>query len=59
MLGRHVPRGGAKIVELNTRGGKNLYYYPADIEQVVAVTSVSNMQLLENQGFLSFLFSKY
>ncbi|CAM6104671.1 unnamed protein product [Calypogeia fissa] len=34
MLGRHVPRGGAKVAELNTRGGKNLYYYPADIAQV-------------------------
>ncbi|CAM6107359.1 unnamed protein product [Calypogeia fissa] len=50
MLGRHVPRGGAKVAELNTRGGKNLYYYPADIAQVVAVSTTANVQLLENQA---------
>ncbi|KAL3683371.1 hypothetical protein R1sor_001393 [Riccia sorocarpa] len=50
MLGRHVPRGGARVVELDIREGRNLYYYPSDIVQVVAVSTKPNRTLLENQA---------
>ncbi|BBN16814.1 hypothetical protein MPTK1_7g09500 [Marchantia polymorpha subsp. ruderalis] len=50
MLGRHVPRGGAKVVELDIREGRNMYYYPSDTVQVVAVSSNPNRTLLENQA---------
>ncbi|KAG6544233.1 hypothetical protein Mapa_014336 [Marchantia paleacea] len=50
MLGRHVPRGGAKVVELDIREGRNMYYYPSDTVQVVALSSNPNRTLLENQA---------
>lgn len=51
MLGRHVPRGGARVMDLGIREGRNLYYYPKDTVQVVAITPKPNVQLLESQGF--------
>ncbi|KAG0585375.1 hypothetical protein M758_2G006900 [Ceratodon purpureus] len=50
MLGRHVPKGGARVLDLGIREGRNLYYYPKDTVQVIAVTSKPNLQLLESQG---------
>ncbi|KAL2612259.1 hypothetical protein R1flu_023951 [Riccia fluitans] len=50
MLGRHVPRGGARVVELDIREGRNLYYYPSDTVQVVTVSTKPNRTLLENQA---------
>ncbi len=50
MLGRHVPRGGSRILDLGIREGRNLYYYPKDVIQVVVVAASPNLQLLESQG---------
>eukprot|EP00850_Spirogloea_muscicola_P001818 SM000007S20778 [mRNA] locus=s7:165211:166723:- [translate_table: standard] len=50
MLGRHVPRGGARVLDLNVDGGKNLFYYPKDTVQVLAVNPRTGAQLLENQA---------
>jgi hypothetical protein len=50
MLGRHVPRGGSRILDLGIREGRNLYYYPKDVIQVVVVAPSPNLQLLESQG---------
>eukprot|EP00271_Cylindrocystis_brebissonii_P010970 TRINITY_DN27547_c0_g1_i1.p1 TRINITY_DN27547_c0_g1~~TRINITY_DN27547_c0_g1_i1.p1 ORF type:complete len:342 (+),score=51.26 TRINITY_DN27547_c0_g1_i1:44-1027(+) len=49
MLGRHVPRGGARVLDLNLGGGKNLYYVPKDVIQVVGVRPQGkNPLMLEN-----------
>lgn len=50
MIGRHVPRGGARVVDLNVGGGRNLYYLPKDVIQVIAVNPKGSPQVLENQG---------
>eukprot|EP00850_Spirogloea_muscicola_P004775 SM000021S06408 [mRNA] locus=s21:27087:28580:- [translate_table: standard] len=50
MLGRHVPRGGARVLDLNVDGGKNLFYYPKDTVQVLAVNPRTGAQLLDNQA---------
>ncbi|CAK9266160.1 unnamed protein product [Sphagnum jensenii] len=50
MLGRHVPRGGSRILDLGIREGRNLYYYPKDVIQVVVVAPSPNLQLLESQA---------
>lgn len=38
-------------MDLGIREGRNLYYYPKDTVQVVAITPKPNVQLLESQGF--------
>lgn len=50
MLGRHVPRGGSRVVDLNLGGGRNLYYLPKDVLQVIALNPKGSSQVLENQG---------
>ncbi|GBG82295.1 hypothetical protein CBR_g34579 [Chara braunii] len=50
MLARHVPRGGARVLDLNVAGGKNLYYLPKDVVQVIAVNPKASRQLLDNQA---------
>lgn len=50
MLGRHVPRGGSRVVDLNLGGGRNLYYLPKDVLQVIALNPKGSPQVLENQG---------
>ncbi|KAK3268065.1 hypothetical protein CYMTET_23410 [Cymbomonas tetramitiformis] len=46
MLTRHVPRGGAEVLEIGIGGGKNLYYYPSDVVQVTGVDPDVNENLL-------------
>lgn len=46
MLTRHVPRGGAEVLEIGIGGGKNLYYYPSDVVQVTGVDPNVNQNLL-------------
>lgn len=50
MLGRHVPRGGARVVDLNIGPGRNLYYLPKDVIQVIAIDPKGSQQLLQNQA---------
>lgn len=49
LVGKHVPRGGARVLDLGIREGRNLYYYPPDTVQVVAVSPKPDLQLLESQ----------
>lgn len=50
LVGKHVPRGGARVLDLGIREGRNLYYYPPDTVQVVAVSAKPDLQLLESQS---------
>lgn len=50
MLGKYVPRGGCRILDLDIHEGRNLYYYPHDVAEVVAVTDKKNCEVVKNQA---------
>eukprot|EP00250_Pteridium_aquilinum_P011015 c19781_g1_i2 orf=493-1284(-) len=50
MLGKYVPRGGSRVLDMDIHEGRNLYYYPSDIGEVVAVTDEKNREVVKNQA---------
>ncbi|KAI5060106.1 hypothetical protein GOP47_0024526 [Adiantum capillus-veneris] len=50
LLGNHVPRGGSKVLDMDIHEGRNLYYYPSDVAEVVAVTNEKNREVIKNQA---------
>lgn len=50
MLGKYVPRGGCRVLDMDIHEGRNLYYYPSDIAEVVAVTDEKNREVVKNQA---------
>ena len=53
MLGKYVPRGGSRVLDLDIHEGRNLYYYPSDVEEVIAITDKKNYEVVKNQGILN------
>ena len=50
MLGKYVSRGGSRVLDLDIHEGRNLYYYPSDVKEVVAITDQKNFEVVKNQG---------
>jgi xylose isomerase len=50
MLGKYVSRGGSRVLDLDIHEGRNLYYYPNDVKEVVAITDQKNYEVVKNQG---------
>ncbi|KAH6558723.1 hypothetical protein KP509_1Z048500 [Ceratopteris richardii] len=50
MLGRYVPRGGSKVLDMDIHEGRNLYYYPSDVATVIAIATEKNREVIKAQG---------
>lgn len=50
MLGRYVPRGGCRVLDLSIYEGRNLYYYPKDVTEVVTIADKRNYEVIKNQA---------
>eukprot|EP00270_Netrium_digitus_P002615 TRINITY_DN12976_c0_g1_i1.p1 TRINITY_DN12976_c0_g1~~TRINITY_DN12976_c0_g1_i1.p1 ORF type:complete len:283 (-),score=84.68 TRINITY_DN12976_c0_g1_i1:26-874(-) len=50
MLGRNVPKGGARLLDLNVKAGRSLYYLPDDADVVLALSPTDSLQLLKQQA---------
>lgn len=50
MLGKYVPRGGSKVLDMDIHEGRNLYYYPSDVAEVVAISNEKNREVVKNQA---------
>jgi len=59
LLGNRTPRGGARVLEIGVAGGKNLYYYPKDVAEVVGVDPASNEELLMRSAAAAGVYMDY
>eukprot|EP00249_Psilotum_nudum_P005179 c18642_g1_i1 orf=271-1308(-) len=50
MLEKHVPRGNSRVLDLGIHEGRNFYYYPNDVKEVVAISSNQSSQVVKNQA---------
>ncbi|CAI7891297.1 unnamed protein product [Closterium sp. NIES-53] len=52
-VGRHVPRGGAVVLDFRAGSGRNIYYLPDDVDKLLAMQSDVQPSLLKQQAISS------
>ncbi|GJP30901.1 hypothetical protein CLOM_g7305 [Closterium sp. NIES-68] len=53
VVGRHVPRGGAVVLDFRAGSGRNLYYLPDDVGKLLAMRPDVQPSLLKQQAISS------